>query len=237
MRQMEQMAGRVSDMQGRPTLAGSVEAMLRDDILRGVLAPGSKLNLDRLREKLGVGLSPLREAVNRLVSDGLILAEAQKGYTVTPISLANLDEVCDLRLELEPYALRRSIERGGLDWESEVIGALHRLKRTERVAGDPASREAWEAANNVFHLALVSRCDMPILLKMYHSLLALNERYRHIYLSAAGQQRDVTDEHIAIAEAAVQRRADEAVALLKDHIRLSTDNLRRLIAQSLPGAP
>jgi GntR family transcriptional regulator, carbon starvation induced regulator len=223
-------------MQGRPTLAGSVEATLRYEILRGVLAPGEKLNLDRLREKLGVGLSPLREAVNRLVSDGLILAEAQKGYAVTPISLANLNEVCDLRLELEPYALRRSIERGGLDWESEVIGALHRLKRTERIVGDADSREAWEAANNAFHLALIARCDMPLLLKMYHSLIALNDRYRHIYLSAAGLQRDVTDEHIAIADAAVQRRADQAVALLKDHIRLSTENLRRLIAQTLPGA-
>jgi GntR family transcriptional regulator, carbon starvation induced regulator len=135
------------------------------------------------------------------------------------------------------YALRRSMARGGLDWESAVMGALHRLKRTERIAGDPTSREAWEAANNAFHLALVARCDMPILLKMYHSLQALNDRYRHIYLSAAGLQRDVTAEHVAIAEAAVQRRADEAVALLRDHIRQSTNDLRRLIAQSLPEVP
>jgi GntR family transcriptional regulator, carbon starvation induced regulator len=227
----------MSEVQARPTLAATAETQLRKDILRGLLLPGEKLNLDRLRERLGVGLSPLREAVNRLVSDGLIMAEPQKGYTVTPISSANLDEVCDLRLELEPYALRRSIERGGLDWESEVIGALHRLKRTARVAGDQTSRDAWEAANNAFHLALVARCDMPILLKMYHSLQALNDRYRNIYLSAAGQQRDVTDEHIAIAEAAVQRRADNAVALLRSHIQASTDNLRRLIAKSLAEAP
>lgn len=221
---------------GKRTIASRVESTLRHDILHGTLAPGSRLNLDRLRETLGVGLSPLREAVMHLVSDGLIVAEAQKGYTITPISVANLDEVCDLRLELEPYALMKSIERGGLDWEASVMGALHRLNRTERVANDQASQDAWEAANNAFHLALVERCDMPLLMKMYHSLVSLNDRYRHIYLKATGIQRDVIDEHTAIAEAAVDRRSDEACDLLRAHITRSTGNLRHLIADALPDA-
>ena len=221
--------------QGKPTIAGRVEARLRHDILHGVLKPGSKLNLDRLRETLGVGLSPLREAVMRLLSEGLIDVEAQKGYSVTPISLANLDEVCDLRLELEPYALRRSIERGGIEWEAAVMGALHRLNRTKRIADNPESQDAWEAANNAFHFALVKRCDMPLLLKMYGTLVSLNDRYRHIYLRATGIQRDVIDEHTAIAEAAVDRQADVACDLLLAHIRRSTDNLRHLIASELPG--
>ncbi len=219
---------------GKATIAGRIEARLRHDILHGVLAPGARLNLDTVRARMDVGLSPLREAVTRLVADGLVEVAAQRGYTVTPISIANLDEVCALRLELEPYALRRSIANGGLDWESAVMGALHRLNRTDRVPGNTASLAEWEAANNAFHLALIGRCDMPLLLKIHHSLVGMNDRYRHIYLKAVAIQREVIDEHVAIADAAVARRADQAAARLAAHIERSTANLRRLIAADLP---
>jgi DNA-binding GntR family transcriptional regulator len=222
---------------GKPTLAGQIEAQLRHEILHGALAPGARLNLDKLRISMDVGLSPLREAVTRLVTEGLIEAEAQRGYTVTPISVANLDEVCALRLELEPYALRKSIENGGIEWEAAVMGALHRLNKTERIPGDPASLANWEAANNAFHLTLIERCDMPLLIKMYKSLVSMNDRYRHIYLKTVAVQRDVIDEHIAIAQAAVERNADDATGLLARHIERSTNNLRRLISDDLPMAP
>ncbi|MGO4854780.1 GntR family transcriptional regulator [Phaeovulum sp. W22_SRMD_FR3] len=222
---------------GKPTIAGQIEARLRRDILHGTLAPGAKLNLDRLRAAMDVGLSPLREAVTRLVTEGLLEVETQRGYSVAPISIANLDEVCALRLELEPYALRKSIENGNLVWESEVMGALHRLNKTERIPGDAASLAAWEAANNAFHLTLVARCDMPLLLKMYKSLVSMNDRYRHLYLQAVAAQRDVIAEHTAIAQAAVERRAEDAAALLAAHIQASTNNLRPLIAAELPAVP
>lgn len=219
------------------TRAEDIEVRLRHDILHGILKPGEKLNLDRLREAMGIGLSPLREAINRLVATGLVESEAMKGYTVTPISVANLDEVAALRIELEPYALRCAMKNGGLEWEAAVMGALHRLNHTLRVPGDPASLAQWEAANNAFHETLIGRCDMPLLMKMYHQLVALNDRYRHIYLKATPIQREVIDEHTAIAYAAIERRADEAAALLTGHITRSTSNLRRLIIADLPEAP
>jgi DNA-binding GntR family transcriptional regulator len=142
-----------------------------------------------------------------------------------------------LRLELEPYALRKSIENGGLDWETAVMGALYRLNKTDRTPGDAASLARWEAANNAFHLTLIERCDMPLLIKMYKSLVSMNDRYRHIYLKAVAVQRDVIEEHTAIADAAVERRADDAVAILTRHIERSTGNLRRLIVAELPVEP
>lgn len=220
--------------EGKRTIAGQIEAKLRHDILHGTLAPSTKLNLDQLRETMGVGLSPLREAVTRLVSDGLLEVAAQRGYSVTPASVANLDEVGALRIELEPYALRKAIANGGLEWETAVMGALYRLNKTDRIAGNSDSLAQWEAANEAFHYTLIARCDMPLLLKMYRSLVSLSGRYRHIYLKTATIQRDVVAEHTAIAEAAVERRADEAAALLSQHIRNSTRNLRRLIVADLP---
>lgn len=219
---------------GKPTIAGKVEAQLRHDILHGVLAPGTKLNLDKLREAMSIGLSPLREAVTRLVSDGWLEVSTQRGYNVTPISVENLDEVCALRIELEPYALRRSIKNGGLEWETSVMGALYRLNNTGRIPGNTKSLDEWEAANNAFHFALIERCDMPLLIKMHTSLVSMNNRYRHIYLTARKVQRDVIDEHTQIANLAVERKVDEASKLLCSHITRSTKNLRKLIVDSLP---
>jgi DNA-binding GntR family transcriptional regulator len=78
---------------------------------------------------------------------------------------------------------------------------------------------------------------MPLLIKMYKSLVSMNDRYRHIYLKAVAVQRDVIEEHTAIADAAVERRADDAVAILTRHIERSTGNLRRLIVAELPVEP
>ncbi|WP_023849288.1 GntR family transcriptional regulator [Ponticoccus alexandrii] len=87
-----------------------------------MLAPGEKLNLNRPRETLGVELSPLRETINRIVATGLVEMEPMRGYSVTPISVANLDEAAAFRIEPEPDALLRAMQNGVLDWESAVMG-------------------------------------------------------------------------------------------------------------------
>ncbi|MBI1172868.1 FCD domain-containing protein [bacterium] len=219
---------------GKPTIAGQTELRLRRDILTGVLAPGAKLNLDKLRETMDVGLSPLREAVTRLVSDGLIEVETHRGYSVAPISIANLKEVSALRSELEPFALRHSIARGGLDWEAAVMAALYRVNKIERDPDDPASRATWEAANNAFHHTLISACEMPLLLKIHGALVTMNDRYRNLYSDAVTVQRDVVEEHTALATAAVERRADAAAEILKAHIDRSVVILLDMIARTHP---
>lgn len=223
---------RAYNADGKPTIAGKVEAQLRHDILHGVLAPGMKLNLDKLREAMNVGLSPMREAVTRLVCDGWVEVSTQRGYSVTPMSVENLDEVCALRLQLEPYALRLSIANGELDWETNVMGALYRLNKTQRIPEKVESIDAWETANNAFHFALIERCDMPLLIKMHASLVSMNNRYRNIYLSGHKMQRDVIDEHTRIANLAVDRKVEAATKLLCAHITRSTKNLRRIIIKT-----
>lgn len=221
---------------GKPTIAGRLAADLRARILTGELAPGERLNLDRMRDDLSVGVSSLREAVTRLVADGLITAEEQRGYHVSPISLANLDEVTRLRMELEPLALRSAIANGGLDWETDVMAALYRLNHTERRLDDRASIEAWERAHNAFHLALIDRCDMPLLMRFQRVLITMNDRYRRIFLSTASEQRNLAEEHTAIAEAATRRDPDAAAGLLAAHIERTGSTLRRKLEGYLPEA-
>ena len=220
---------------GKSTIASRVAGELRGRVLSGELPPGAKINLDALRGTYGVSTSSLREAMTRLVASGLAVAEDQRGFRVTPVSLANLEEVTLLRAEIEPLALARSVRNGDLDWESGVTAALYRLGRIERTPGDADSIEAWEEAHSAFHLKLIERCDMPILLRFCGTLLDMNDRYRRIYLDFWNGQERVAGEHAAIAEAALTRRADAACDLLRAHIQRTGQNLHRILSETLAG--
>ncbi len=77
-------------MQGEGTLAMSIYGRLRRDILTGLFEPGERLPLDALGERYRVGLTPLREALNRLSAEELVLREGKRGFRVAPVSRANL---------------------------------------------------------------------------------------------------------------------------------------------------
>ncbi len=217
----------------KETISSRISALLRDAILCGDLAPGSKINLDRLRERYDISISPLREAVSRLVADGLVEFEDQRGYRVVPVSLENLTEVTRLRVEFEVLALRTSIERGDLDWESDVIRAHHLLTRADRDDTRPDKMEVWEAAHSEFHMALIQGCGMPILLTFCSVLHKMNDRYRRLYLPRDLSGRDVQAEHEEIAMAATAHDTDRACAALRAHILKTGESLRRRMAAPL----
>lgn len=201
------------------TLASGITTRLRTLIANGDIAPGEKLNLDELRQKFGVSLSPLREALSRLSGEGFVVGlENQRGYRVAPISENNLLEVTRLRAEIEPFALRESIARGDDRWEGEVVVRLHHLTKLER--GQPAGTRVveWEKAHRAFHQSLLSACRMPLLLNFCTTLHDLSDRYRRLFLENHPIDRDVAEEHRNICDATLERRADQACALLRDHI-------------------
>ncbi|OIQ70143.1 HTH-type transcriptional regulator McbR [mine drainage metagenome] len=212
----------------KETIASRVATQLRAEILSGALAPGDKLNLDRLRERLDISLAPVREAMTRLAADGLVEVEDQRGYRVAPISRANLDEVTRLRCELEPLALAQAITHATLDWEAAILSALHRLSRTPRTP----NAEAWETAHTEFHLTLIGGCGMPLLIGFCTKLRLLNDRYRRLSFALAPES-DIAGEHQAIAEAAVARDAPKACDLLARHITRTGTRLSDALAARL----
>ncbi|QYK41365.1 MAG: GntR family transcriptional regulator [Paracoccaceae bacterium] len=227
-------------MTGAPskeTLSSRIAADLRDAILRGDPPPGAKINLDRLRLAHGVSISPLREAVARLVGDGLVTFEDQRGYRVSPVSAADLAEVTRLRAELEVLALGASIVAGDLDWESDVMRALYRLNRTERHTEHRQTQEAWEAAHAAFHMALIRGCGMPMLLRLCTTLHDLHDRYRRLFPIAAAPDRDVRAEHAAIADAVAARDAERATAALRAHIHRTGETLQAALAAAAGTTP
>lgn len=164
--------GPATDLDGRKrTLASRVSSDLRQAILRGDMPPGGKVDLDRIRETYGISVSPLREALARLAADRLVEFEDQRGWRVTTVSFANLEEITPLRVVLAALALGLAIERGSLDREAEVLAALYKLNRIKRGPAQPATIEAWEVAQGAFHVALIRGSAMPSF--RHHSYVSL----------------------------------------------------------------
>lgn len=203
---------------GKSTVAGRLADVLCEQIVAGDLAPGRSLNLDRMRVSHGVSVSSMREAMTRLVALGLVRQEAQKGFTVAPMSAADLSEITALRAELMPLALRQSIRNGTLDWEAAIMAALYRLQRIEQRPVSAAQIDDWERAHDAFHATLIGACAMPHLVEILTRLQVLHDRYRRILFRDAPSQTDQHEEHTAIAQAAVERNPERAGDLLRTHV-------------------
>lgn len=206
------------------TLADRAEARLRDDIVAGDLGPGEPLRIDVLRARYGMGGTPLREALSRLTGEGLVTQRGNRGFAVQGLSAEDLDDIATMRATLDAEGVRASIERGDEDWEGGVVASLHKLVRiTERTGTDAASLEAWQAAHDAFHRALVAACGSPRLLEAQGRLALQHARYRRRLMGANIPRDLLIAEHRALADAAIARDAEAAVALTRRHMRITSD--------------
>lgn len=212
------------------TLVGTAYHEMRRDIVEGRLSPGSRLRVEHLKDRYGVGAGTLREALALLVSDALVIAQDQRGFRVKPISRSDFYDITQTRVLLECEALRQSIELGDDDWEGRVVAAFHRLELAERRLPDNPEQQfdEWEARNREFHRALVSDCASSW---VRHFLSILNrqaERYRRLVITRKPIERDLQGEHKAIIDAALARDSETACALLGDHIRKTYEAVTHL---------
>lgn len=209
------------------TLTTAICDRIRGDILAGKRKPGGRLRLESLKDEFAVSWSPLREALQRLSAEGLVLAEEQRGYRVAPVSRSQLAEVIRLRATLESMALQASIENGDDAWEAQVLAAQHRLGKLESRRNQAPLAEEWERWHRHFHQSLIEGCGMPTLLQFCSLLHDMNDRYRRLFLSAHKFDRDVAGEHRAITDAALARNAAKACRLLEAHIQRTGRNILR----------
>ncbi len=114
------------------TLNSEALTRLRSDILNCRLMPNERLRVEALRERYGMGTSPIREALMRLEAEGLVALEQNKGFRVSDVSAENLIDLMSTRIEIEGIALRWSLKNGGVDWEANLVSAFHRLSRQEK---------------------------------------------------------------------------------------------------------
>lgn len=218
------------------TISGETYQSLRAGILGGTIPPGDKVRTQALCERFGVSLGAVREALSQLMAEGLVLSEAHRGFTVTPISVEDLKDLTRVRIEIEITCLTWSMEAGGVEWESEVIAAAHRLSKTHRVDEHSAASPQFIAAHDAYHTALVSACGSPRLLQIRKQLYDQSERYRKME-SALPRDRNPDDEHKKIVDAVIARNVPLATKLLKAHIGLTTDNIIKAMEKRVSKVP
>lgn len=217
----------------KATRASQLTGTLRTAILSGAMKPGEKVALDRLRDQHQVSLSPLREAISRLASSGLIDMQDQRGYLVAPVSQSNLSEILALRRTLQTQGLTASIARADLDWESGVLSALHRLDRAASDQARAGTTPRLDAAYGDFHAALIANCGMPLLISLSRMILDLNARYLNLFGPDILRSPEARADHTAIAHAAVARDGGLAADLLGDHLDRIGATLSRNLAAAL----
>lgn len=204
--------------QPNATVGSTIYQRIKQDIIFGALEPGSKLKLEMLKARYDASLSTLRETLNRLSSEGFVEAPAQRGFFVTPVSAADLEEVTSLRILLECHALDLSIRNGDAEWEGNLVAAHHKLSLIEHrmLDGDTTQKEVWKRYDWEFHLATIEACQSTNLLSLHATIYDKYLRYQMLILTNRGL--DAINEHKALLDATLARDAKTAKTCLKDHV-------------------
>ncbi|MBX9456851.1 MAG: FCD domain-containing protein [Rhizobium sp.] len=205
------------------TVGDQIYHRLRADIIFGRLEPGRRLRLEQLRVVYAVSVATLRETLPRLVAEGLIRFETQKGFEVAPISARDLREISEMRILLECHAVAASFAAGDLEWEAGVVAAHHKLARMEEkmLAGERAVAESWKRYDREFHVALIAACGSSELLGAHDRIFDRFLRYQVLLVMFRGTV--AAEEHHELLDCALNRDAARAQALLTRHIGACID--------------
>lgn len=218
------------------TLAEAAYRALRHDVIRGARPPGERLRLEKLKTIYGVGPTPLREALQRLSADGLVVAQGNRGFAVSALDVDEFSDLNIARTAVEMEALRLSLARGDAAWEAQVVAARHLMRKEDdallRVVDSVP--DSWEAANAAFHRQMVAACGSAWLLRVRDGLHDLCERYRRASVYRKRHDRDLSAEHEAIAAAVLARDAEAACRLTSEHYALTAAHIREPAAPPKP---
>ena len=220
------------DKATEPTLNALVFRQIRADIVACHLAPNERLRVETLRERYGVGGSPIREALMRLEAEGLVTLEQNKGFRVSSVSREQLDDLTATRIEIESIALRWSMEKGGVEWEANLLAAFHRLSRLKKIEHGSGTNAAWFKEHKSFHSALVAACGSPLLMSIREGLFDQAERYVALSITSRFPTRNDVGEHEQIMRAALSRNVARATQLHKTHIERTADRVAKSLVES-----
>ena len=200
------------------TLAQQCFQQLQAEIIQGILKPGEKLKVKPIKQRFGIGQSPVREALSKLSAFGLVKIEENKGFRVAPVSLADIYDTYKTFTSIENMALALAIELGDDDWEAQIVAQLHKLSNIE-LAETQIPLTIWIEQNYNFHLALISGCGSANLLEIRHHLYMKFDRYCQMsYQLLKHNLHDNNQAHQELARAVLQRDSNQAKKLITAHI-------------------
>lgn len=195
------------------TLSDHLVSAVRNLILAGHISEERSIRQESLASQLGVSKIPLREALTRLQLEGLVEARANHGFFVRSLSAGEAEEVCDLRLALEPEAVAFA---AGSATPSDHLHAEDALVRLD--AAIAAYRSDVGELNRAFHLALIRPAGQVITIGILERLHVLSERYVRAQLSPAGRNQRANAEHRAMLDAWCAGDGSRVAELVAAHI-------------------
>jgi DNA-binding GntR family transcriptional regulator len=216
------------DTSGAMTLELQARRRVTLDILSGELPPNSKLKIRELTQRYQVGASPLREALSRLVPEGLVTAEGNKGFRVAPLSLRELVELTEMREILEVEAFRRAIAQRNDQWEGGIIASFHLLVKAIRGYGAELGehRMEWEAKHHDFHKKLIAACGNARLIHAVEALHRQLSRYRSVFMLTEMSPEKLTFIHEELMQVALDGDIDAAGPIMRRHVKVNVDLVR-----------
>ena len=198
----------------RVTLSGQVAERLRDDILTGALLPNAQLNEKELALAFGVSRGPLREAMQRLIQEGLLRSEPHRGVFVTEISEPDLADIYFVRNAIESAAIRQLVTSGN----TEAISS--QLSRISEKMDKAVRAKRWKDGSELdfeFHRTLVDAAGSNRLSRTYMTVQAETRLCLHRLMGGYRRSEDLAEEHFRFANTLKSGNLEEALDELSRH--------------------
>lgn len=199
----------------------NVYEALKSDIVMGYFSPGSKLKIEMLKERYGMGVNVIRESLARLATEDLVDAESQKGFRVAQTSRSRLSELTRLRILFETDGAWHSLKNGGLDWETDLVAAYHRLEYIEKKMREDEDTHSriWHQSDWGFHRSLISACGSELHLLYHRRVFEQYRQYVMVDLKTNGfRGQALIKEHEAILNAALNRDYESCRTAIEEHL-------------------
>lgn len=225
----------MSQIKTKQSKTSTVLEKLRRDLVSGYFDPGQKLQMEQLKERYEVGYSPLREALSRLVSHGLVNFEDLCGFSVPSLSLEELYDLYAVRIQIETRALELSMQHGDEYWEADVIACWHRYaKYLSPPQNKPLDPIEWNTFQREFTFTLIKACQSPWLLKIQDMLYDHSSRYRFLCLDRHHNDEKVLmefkQENEQLVTAVLARNKEKAIQISQSgwdsSIKMMADSLK-----------
>lgn len=195
-------------------LPDRVYAEIKHRILTCVLKPDDRLIEAELCEQLDVSRTPIREALNRLSNENLVMPSPFRGYTVAPLTARGFHDLCEVRRMIEPAVAALAAERA----TPEDVDRLSALSMLTYTPGDHKSYGAYLLANHRFHLEIARCARNSQLESLVATVLERHQRPCFLGLDVGIDAEESTQEHLKVVEAIRNRHAEQAQKLMARHI-------------------
>jgi len=210
----------------RQSLASTLAEDLRKRIINGEFAGGTMLRQEQIAQEYGVSRMPVREALHQLDAEGLVVTQANRGALVAELSLAEIDEIFDLRMALEPDLLARAIP----NMTADTLARSQSILRELDGAYETGDIGHWGALNAKFHLSLYEPSGRSVTLSFIHRISLQVDRYIRLQMAMTDSVSDGSADHQRIFDLTRDGKTPEATALLTEHIQHTKEQLRGILS-------